>query len=111
VALRTFNVGEGQAAKDRDIAAHSPVLAVLGTEGDSRADWVASGQALARILLRARAEEVWASFLNQPIELPQMRRRLPHVIGRPGFPQLILRLGYGPDVRPTPRRVVEEVLI
>jgi len=28
-----------------------------------------------------------------------------------GFPQLLLRLGYGPDVRPTPRRNVEDVLL
>ncbi|MBM3838182.1 MAG: nitroreductase [Verrucomicrobia bacterium] len=111
VALRTFNLGEGQAAKDRDIAAHSPVLAVLGTDEDEPQDWLAAGQALARVLLRARAAEVWASFLNQPIELPVTRLQLPHIIGRPGFPQLILRLGYGSDVRPTPRRSVEEVLI
>ncbi|MBI4663034.1 MAG: nitroreductase family protein [Verrucomicrobia bacterium] len=111
VIVRTFNVGEGQAAKDRDIAAHSPVLAVLGTDADTLRDWLAAGQALARVLLRARAAEVWASFLNQPIELPHMRQRLPHVIGRPGFPQLILRLGFGTDVKPTPRRPVEEVLI
>jgi hypothetical protein len=111
LALRTFNLGEGQAAKDRDIAAHSPVLAVLGTDADEPTDWLAAGQAMARVLLRARAEEVWASFLNQPIELSATRSRLPHVIGRPGFPQLILRLGYGADVRPTPRRTVDEVLI
>lgn len=111
LAVRTFDLGEGQAAKDRDIAAFSPVIAVLGTVGDTPRDWIASGQALARVLLRARAGDVWASFLNQPLELPEMRQRVPHVIGRPGFPQLILRFGFGLDVKPTPRRSVEDVLV
>lgn len=111
LVMRTFDLGEGQAAKDRDLATGSPVLAVLGTSGDSPAEWLATGQALARVLLRARIEDVWASFLNQPIEVPSIRHRLPHLLGRPGSPQLVLRLGFGPDVRPTPRRFVDEVLI
>jgi hypothetical protein len=36
--------------------------------------------------------------------------RLRHAIGRRGFPQLLLRMGYGTEVRPTPRRSVAEVL-
>lgn len=67
--VRTFDMGSGQAAKDRQLAEGSPVLAVLGTEGDTPADWLAAGQALARVLLRAQAEGVSASFVNQPIEV------------------------------------------
>ena len=65
LVVRTFDLGEGQAAKDRDIAVYSPALAVLGTSGNTPADWLAVGQALARVLLRARAENVWASFLSE----------------------------------------------
>jgi hypothetical protein len=107
--IRTFDTGKGQAAKDRQLAEGSPVLAVLGTEGDTPADWLSAGQALARVLLRARAEDVWASFLNQPIEVPDLRPRLRDAIGRAGFPQLLFRMGYGPEVEPTPRRSVAEV--
>jgi len=111
LVVRTFDMGEGQAAKNRELATGSPVLAVLGTNGDAPREWLATGQALARVLLRARIEDVWASFLNQPIEIAALRQNLPHTIGHAGFPQLILRLGFGPDVRPTPRRLVDEVLI
>ena len=69
VVIRTFDLGEGQAAKDRDIAAYSPGLVVLGTDLEGPLAWVCAGQALARVLLRARADEVWASYLNQPIEI------------------------------------------
>ncbi|MBI3910781.1 MAG: nitroreductase [Armatimonadetes bacterium] len=109
--LRTFDLGRGVAARDRQIAEGSPVLAALGADGDAAAEWLAAGQALARVLLRACVEGVSASFLNQPIEVPELRPRLRALIGRPGFPQLLLRMGYGPEVKPTPRRPVSEVLL
>ncbi|MCW5880039.1 MAG: hypothetical protein KIS91_03760 [Anaerolineae bacterium] len=101
----------GQAAKDRDLALGSPALVVLGTDKDDAAAWLATGQALQRILLRARASSVWASYLNQPIEVPELRPRFARVVGHVGHLQLCLRLGYGPDVRPTPRRHVSDVVI
>ena len=111
LVVRTFDMGEGQAARDHEVATGSPVLAVLGTDGDQPRDWVAGGQALARVLLRARVEDVWASFLNQPIEVPELRTKLKTLAGHAGFPQAVLRLGFGENVKPTPRREVEEVLI
>lgn len=111
LVVRTFDIGKGQAAKDRQLAAGSPILAVLGTDGDSPVFWLAAGQSLARVLLRARIEEVWASFLNQPIEIPELRTKLGDLLNRRGFPQLLLRMGYGPDVKPTPRRAAGEVLV
>lgn len=111
LVVRTFDLGEGQAAKNRDIAAYSPSLVVLGTDADGPAAWLSAGQALARVLLRARVDGVWASFLNQPIETPELRPRVAELTGREGCPQVILRLGYGPNVNPTPRRTVDEVLL
>jgi hypothetical protein len=90
---------------------HSPVLVVLGTDQDKRLDWLIAGQAMQKVLLRATAHGVAASYLNQPIELDELRPRLIEVLGRSGYPHLILRLGYGAEVRPTPRRSVGDVLI
>jgi len=109
--IRTFDLGGFQAAKDRDLAHGSPITAVLHTEADTPRDRIAAGQALARILLRARADGVWASFLNQPIEVEELRPKLRDAVDITGFPQLLLRMGYGPDVRPTPRRSVNDVVI
>lgn len=108
--VRTFDWGDGQAAKDRQLALGSPVLAVLGTDEDSPLAWLAAGQALSRMLLRLRAGGVWASFLNQAIEVPELRPRLAALLGVRGCPQLLLRMGYGPEPRATPRRDLEEVL-
>ena len=111
LVVRTFDLGEKQAEKDRLLVESAPVVAVLGTGEDTPAAWLAAGQALARVLLRARVERVWASFQNQPIEVPGLRSQLPGLIGRAGFPQMILRLGYGPEPEVTPRRGVEEVVV
>lgn len=109
--VRTFDLGKGQAARDRDIALHSPVLAILGTAGDSRLEWLQAGQALSAVLLRARVEDVWASFLNQPIEVPEIRPRLQAVGSQDCLPQIVLRLGFGPEAKATPRRSVRDVLL
>lgn len=108
--IRTFDLGNFQAAKDRDLAEGSPVLAVMMTEADTPRDWMSCGQGLARALLTARANGLWASYLNQPVEVESLRPRLRDALDATGFPQLVLRFGYGPEVRATPRRPVDEVL-
>ncbi|MHC1765809.1 MAG: nitroreductase family protein [Verrucomicrobiia bacterium] len=108
-AIRTFDLGKGHAAKDQDIALHSPVLAVLGTENDTPAAWLAAGQALARVLLEAQSEGLSASFLNQAIEVAELRPALGEITALPGFPQLLLRMGYGQPAPHTRRRGVREV--
>ncbi|MGE0219772.1 Acg family FMN-binding oxidoreductase [Mycolicibacterium sp.] len=111
LVIRTFDLGKGQAAKDRTLAERSPLLAVLGTATDEPAQLLAAGRAVQRILLRCCAAGVSASFLNQPVEVPELRPLLGAAIGRDGPPQLLLRLGYGTPVPPEPRRPVEQVLI
>ena len=110
--VRTFDRGGVQAARDRELALQSPTLAVLCTRGDEPRCWLQAGQALQSVLLRARTENVWASFLNPPIEVPELRRRLTGMLAAPGDPQVLLRLGYGLEApAPAPRRSPREVLI
>ena len=111
LVVRTFDMGDGQAAKDHKMATGSPALGVLSTQTDTPRDWIAAGQAIAAVLLRARAQEVWGSFLNQAIEVPHLRVKLQERLGETAFPQAVLRLGYGDEVKPTPRREVEQVLV
>lgn len=112
LVIRTFDLGGGRAARDRDLALGSPVLAVLCTRDDSPVELLRAGQALAHLLLLARASGVDASFLNQPIEVEDLRPDLERLVGAtPGRAQLVLRLGYGEPVPRTPRRPVEEVLL
>jgi hypothetical protein len=109
--IRTFDMGRGRAAKDEELASGSPVLAVLGTAADSPADRLRAGQAVAHHLLHITAAGLSASFLNQPNEVPPLRQRLAECIAKPGWPQMLLRLGYGPPATHTPRLAVADVLI
>jgi hypothetical protein len=113
LVMRTFDWGDSQAARDHQIAQGSPVLAVLGTPAaeDAPPAWLSAGQALGRLLLEACAHELFVSFLNQPIEVPELRPAVATLTGRPAYPQLVLRLGYGHQIPPTPRRPVEMVLV
>jgi nitroreductase len=108
--VRTFDIGKGQAAKDIELASGSPILAVLGTAADEPQAWLKTGISLANMLLVARAEKIWCSFLNQPIEVAALRDRVKSLTTNNGVPQLLIRMGYGDDVKPTPRRSVEEVI-
>jgi hypothetical protein len=109
-AMRTFDLGEGMAAHDRKLVEGSPVFAVLTTDTDTPAAWLSAGQALARVLLLACAQGVSASFLNQPLESDVLRPQFRDALALSGFPQIVLRLGYGNETKPTPRRDVRDVL-
>lgn len=108
--VRTFDVGGAVAAREHDLVAGSPMLAVLGTHYDDPIGWLRAGQAMQRMLLTAQTYGLSASFLNQPLELNLYRDRFRQLIGRPGIPQLIMRIGYGPLAPATPRRPLEDVV-
>jgi len=111
LVVRTFDVGASQAAKDEDLVKGSPLLAVLATPGDDPASWLAAGQAMQHVLLTAAAGDLQASFLNQPIEVPALRAKLASELRLTGYPQLLMRFGYGPSGSATPRRPVRDVLL
>jgi nitroreductase len=87
----------------------TPQLAVLSTQFGGRADWLRAGQALQRVLLTATGRGLAACPLTQPLETADA-----WLVRDPGSgseqPQMILRIGYGPPVPPTPRRPASEVL-
>ena len=108
--IRRFDVGKRQAATDRDLVENSPLLVVLGTGEDGPAVWLAAGQALARLLLLAQDGGVTASFMNQPNEVEELRPRITEAISRVGSSQLLVRMGYGPEVEHSARRPLADVL-
>jgi hypothetical protein len=88
-----------------------PLLAVLSTSKDERAEWLRAGQALHRVLLAATIRNVSCSLLTQPLERPELRWLLRPPRSAAGIPQVLLRLGYGPEAPASRRRPVDEVLV
>ena len=79
------------------------VTAVLLTPGDGRADWLAAGQALHRLLARAASNWVLASLHTQPLEAAAIRTLIRHRLALPGAPQMLLQLGLAHTTRSTAR--------
>ena len=103
--VRTFDMGDGVAARDEAIADGSPLIVVLSTKGDAPSDWLTAGQALEHLLLVACRDGLQASYLNQPVQLSVLREQLRTCLQLPGVPQQVLRLGYPrTTLPPTARR-------
>lgn len=111
LAIRTFDMGEGVAAKDEEIARRSPALLIVTTEGDEPSDWIRAGIAHARMLLEVTASGLTAAYLNQPIEVESLRGALRKIVDMTGVPQLLLRIGRAPEISPAVRRPLADVLL
>ena len=110
LVVRTFDLGNGIAAKDKALAAGSPLLACISTTTDDAAAWLAAGQALQRVLLTATAHGLDASYLNQPIEVAELRSALAQTMSTEKFPQLLIRIGRGLPQTHSPRRELRDVI-
>lgn len=108
--IGNLNWGDIQAGRDRNLVKGSPVLAVIESKNNKAIDWLHTGMALEKLLLKASSEGIAASYLNQPIEVPELKEKLKELLGLKGYPHLIIRMGYGKEVKPTPRRDIEEVI-
>jgi nitroreductase len=86
-----------------------PQLAVLSTPSSGKGSWLLAGQALQRVLLTAALRGIAASPLTQPLESAEAWLVRDPRSGHEE-PQMILRLGYGLPVSPSPRRPVTDVL-
>ncbi len=102
--------GLDRGVRDQMLARQTPLLALIAAPGDTPLQWIMAGQAMQRVLLEGALRGLQASYLNQPLELPDTRAW----IGRwtaGSVPQLMLRLGYPESQLASPsRRPLAEVL-
>lgn len=109
--VRSFDMGNGVAAKDEQLLLGSPWLTVLATAADDPHAWLQAGQSLQRALLVACRHGLQASYLNQPVEVPALRTRLQSLLGITDHPQLLIRWGCPTEtLRPAARRPLAAVL-
>ncbi len=110
VLVRVRSGVSDEERRDRHHALHARALLALSTDRDGPPDWLAAGRAMQRVLLRAAAHGLSASFFSQAVEVRPARARLREDLGDSRHPQLLFRLGYGRELRATPRRPVALVL-
>ena len=103
--------GDRPRAPGRDFEPE-PLIAVLGSTGDTATDQINAGQALQRVLLTATDAGLATSMISQPIEVAGARDQLSLSLGRPsGSPQMAVRIGYGQPGSPTPRRDLAQAIV
>ncbi|MEU8344854.1 hypothetical protein AB0C74_24400 [Spirillospora sp. NPDC048832] len=110
---RDFARGHGwgtQSTQDEGRALAGLTLLVV-SGGDAPADWLRTGQALQRVLLRAAERDLAAAFHTQALEVPELRAFIRDRFCGGAHPQMLLRLGVpeGEELE-TVRRPVEEVI-
>ena len=86
-------------------------LVLIGSDGDDRLSWLRTGRALAAVLLIATDAGLASQPLGQVTDVTATRVRLQRGLGLLGYPQLLLRMGYGHGRPTTGRRPIEETLV
>jgi nitroreductase len=109
--IRTFDVVDGVAATHEQLARGSPLLVALFSPADDNQGWLAAGMGLQHLLLAATELGYSTSYLNQPIEVSDLRDILATELRTASHPQVLLRVGRGAAVTHSPRRPLREVLL
>ena len=105
-----FDVGAPMAERDARLAHDAPLLVMLSTEHDDRADWLSTGRALEWLLLTATSRDLSVGFLNQVCQVPEVRARVRSTFTPGRHPQVALRIGRGAQpVARSKRRPVDDV--
>ncbi|NBO21681.1 MAG: hypothetical protein EBU97_07125, partial [Rhodobacteraceae bacterium] len=94
----------------RQIRSSAGIAVFTGARADP-AHWVAVGQACQRFALQATALGLKHAFINQAVEVADLRPQLASLVGLPGRrPDIVMRFGYGATLPYAARRPVDDVL-
>jgi hypothetical protein len=101
----------GENSKYREHIASSAGIAVFISDSNDKANWVAAGRACQRFGLQATALGLKYAFVNQPVEVPALRRQFATYLGiGERRADLVLRFGAGPELPRSLRRPPEQVM-
>jgi nitroreductase len=110
--MRVGFSAERQNRKDVRLIQSSSAIAVFVSEGDDPRHWIEAGRCYERFALQATALDLRTAFINQPVEVAALRRQFADFIGTGGRrPDLVVRVGRGPEMPRSHRRPVEQVLV
>ena len=111
IPIRDFDTrGTGGLPTDTH-SSRDQCLVLLGTTGDSPADWLRAGEALERVLLEITRAGYVATPLTQITEVPSARAQLRSELNLVGYPHVLLRIGRAAPTPGSRRRRLVEVLV
>ena len=102
----------GENDKYRDHIRSSAGIIAFVSDKNDKANWIRVGRSYQRFALQATVYGLRHAFINQAIEVPEVREQFARYLGLDGGrPDLLVRFGYGPLMPRSPRRPVEQVLV
>ena len=101
---------ESQVRADRARLESSAGIAAFVASEDTKVSWVEAGRCFERFALQADLFGLRTAFVNQPIEVADLRPLLERVLGTGGSAQLLIRFGYAVYAPYSLRRPVEDVI-
>lgn len=109
--MSVVNSADRQSNKDAAHISSSAAVAVLFSEADDEPHWVEAGRSYERLALQAAALDLRTALMNQPVEARDLRPQFAAYLGiGDKRPDLIVRIGRGPEMPRSLRRPLEEVL-
>ncbi|RPH59550.1 MAG: twin-arginine translocation signal domain-containing protein [Chloroflexi bacterium] len=101
-----------QADADAKKLRSSAGVVLVTSATDDKTGWVRTGQVYERLALKMTALKIQSAFLNQPIEVADLRGQFQSAssLGN-SLPQLLVRYGHGKTLPCSLRRPVDTVLI
>lgn len=103
---------KGQAKTDAAGIASAAGVAVFVSSRDDKTAWIEVGRAYERFALQATALGISTAFINQPIEVRELRPELESWLGLEGEHALLMvRFGHGPTAPFSLRRPLDEVIV
>ncbi|MBK1693046.1 Acg family FMN-binding oxidoreductase [Ectothiorhodospira mobilis] len=102
---------EKQNEKDYRHILSSSAIAVVFSDADDKAHWITAGRCCQHLALQAAALGLKTAFINQPVEVASLRPEFARFL-RIGNrrPDLVMRIGHGPEMPRSLRRPVEDVI-
>jgi len=102
----------GENDKYRTQIDSSAGIAVFTSELNNKNHWVAAGRACQRFALQATFLGLKYAFINQPVEVPNLRNELSSYLGLAGRrPDIVVRFGNGPELPKSLRRPPEQLIL
>lgn len=110
--MRVAFSAKRQNRKDITHIRSSGAIAVFFSEIDDKRHWIEAGRSYERLALQAAALELRTAFINQPVEVPALRAQFATFLNiGDRRPDLVVRIGRGPEMPRSLRRPVEQVLV
>jgi len=110
--MRLAFSAKNQNRKDITNIRSSAAIAVFFSDADDKRHWIEAGRCYQRLALQAAALDLRTAFINQPVEVPALRPQFATSLGIGSCrPDLVVRIGHGPEMPRSLRRPLEQVLV